>query len=192
MRRNQFNDKKDIISFTEFEEIFNEIIYPNLFADLLFYLFEYKIQGKNEGNYYKLVESNLKNLLLPKNEKGSLEEMKFNTAISSMMILVNEIEKEKSITKESYETLLKLLAPFAPHFTEEIWTSLKNTGSIHSTMWPKYDENKLINETVNIMIQINGKVRGMISANIDSTEEFIKKEIEKMPEISKWIEGKEI
>jgi leucyl-tRNA synthetase len=121
-----------------------------------------------------------------------IEDMKFNTAISGMMILVNEIEKGKAVSKEHYEILLRLLSPFAPHFTEEIWANLKNKKSIHTEKWPKYDEKKLVSDTVSIMVQINGKVRGMIEANIEADESFVREEIKKISEINKWLVDKEI
>ena len=65
--------------------------------------------------------------------------MKFNTAISAMMIFVSELEKTESISKATYGTLLQLLAPFAPHFTEELWEMIGHADSIHLEPWPTYD-----------------------------------------------------
>ena len=90
--------------------------------------------------------------------------MKFNTAVSSMMVFLNTLEKESEISSETYHILIKLLAPFAPHLTEELWELSGGVGSIHSSKWPVYDENMLILERVTIVVQINGKVRDSFEA----------------------------
>ena len=86
--------------------------------------------------------------------------MKFNTAISTLMIFLNAVEKENRIGKGQWQIFLKLLAPFAPHIAEELWHELGNTSSIHTKMWPEYDPALLKDETVRIAVQINGKTRG--------------------------------
>jgi leucyl-tRNA synthetase len=159
----------------------------------------WKLQDKvlsNKDDKNALVEVNKKiEFLVHKTIKKvgeDIEEMRFNTAISAMMILLNELEKEEKITKENYEIFIKILAPFAPHMTEEIWANLKNKKSIHLESWPQYDASKLVEDTVNIMIQINGKVRGMFPVDINMDESVIKEKVIQMPEIKKWIDGKEI
>jgi leucyl-tRNA synthetase len=100
---------------------------------------------------------------------------KFNTAISQMMILVNHLEKqEKGITNHVYETLLLLLAPFAPHLTEDLWSKLDKTTSIHQEQFPDYDPKALELREVTIAIQIDGKVRATIIATIAAEEESVK------------------
>ncbi len=89
--------------------------------------------------------------------------LKFNTAISQMMIFLNALEKEKAVGRAQWETFLKMLAPFAPHMAEELWTLGGNKASIHLEEWPKYGENYLTEDTVTIAIQINGKTRGEVS-----------------------------
>jgi leucyl-tRNA synthetase len=121
-----------------------------------------------------------------------IEGMRFNTAISSMMILLNELEKETEISKTHYEVLLQLLAPFAPHVSEEIWSMLGNKKSIHLSVWPQFDSQKLIDNVVNIVVQVNGKMRGLIECSVDISEEEIKAKALVMPDVSKWLEGKEI
>ena len=118
-----------------------------------------------------------------------IEEMRFNTAISSIMILLNDFEKEGSILKEHYNILIQLLAPFAPHVTEELWVMMKNKGSVHASEWPKFDPSKLIESNVTITIQVNGKVRGTMKAKIDTPDEEIEKMALNMDEIKKWIVG---
>ncbi|MDB5260525.1 MAG: leucyl-tRNA synthetase [Candidatus Nomurabacteria bacterium] len=98
-----------------------------------------------------------------------IESFKFNTAVSQMMILVNEMEKA-SFTKEDYISLLKILAPFAPHITEYIWGEMGESASVHKSNWPKYDEKFLMEEIVTITLQIGGKMRGTYEIPRDSDE----------------------
>lgn len=101
-----------------------------------------------------------------------IENFKFNTAISSMMILSNTMESG-SFTKVQYEIFLKLLAPFAPHITEQLWSMLGNTESIHVAAWPSYDESKLLDTTVILAIQIAGKMRGTIEIPRDTEDSVV-------------------
>lgn len=102
-----------------------------------------------------------------------IEAYKFNTAISQMMILVNEIEKQKSVSSPTYKTILRLLAPFAPHVTEELWHIIGERESIHRVSWPLFDAAKTISDTVTYAIQINGKVRADIALPRDMTEKDV-------------------
>ncbi|MDO8514131.1 MAG: class I tRNA ligase family protein [bacterium] len=97
--------------------------------------------------------------------------MKFNTAISSLMIFLNALEKEKKIGKSQWERFLKLLAPFAPHMAEELWGLGEHKRSVHKEPWPIYDEALLKDESVTIAVQINGKMRGTVevAAGTDKT-----------------------
>ena len=95
-----------------------------------------------------------------------IEIFHFNTAISQLMILFNEMEK-KEFLFENFVAFLKLLAPFAPHLTEEIWTNvLKNKKSIHLESWPVYDPGLIEDKTFELIIQVNGKVRDKVEAPI--------------------------
>jgi len=89
---------------------------------------------------------------------------------------VNEIVKEEYIGKNQYVNLLQILAPFAPHITEEIWHNVfGEKKSIHLSVWPEYDASKIIESTIKIVVQVNGKVRGTIEVPIGTSEEEIKK-----------------
>jgi len=122
-----------------------------------------------------------------------LENFRFNTAISAMMILLNQLESEKAqVGKSEFEIFLKLLAPFAPHMTEEIWHKFGHTKSIHLEEWPKYDESKIKEENANIVVQINGKIRAQFEAPVGISESDAKEKAETMPEVQKWLENKEI
>ncbi len=101
-----------------------------------------------------------------------IEGFKFNTAISAMMIFVNLAEKE-GLEKESYQIFLRLLAPFAPHLTDELWTLAGNSNSIHITEFPTFDESLAVDETVTIGVQINGKVRGEITVSPEASEDEV-------------------
>ena len=91
----------------------------------------------------------------------------FNTAIAAMMALLNEIGGKKSINKAEYRTLLVLLNPFAPHITEEIWENMGFSGQIAHTQWPKFDEAKCVEATVEVPVQVNGKIRARINIALD-------------------------
>lgn len=124
-----------------------------------------------------------------------IESFKFNTAISALMILLNELEKlehTSNMSRDILATFLKLLAPFAPHISEEIWSELGNEKSIHLEAWPQFNETKIKEENVKIMVQINGKVRAEFEANIDTKEDEAKEKALNMPEVQKWVSGKDI
>jgi leucyl-tRNA synthetase len=121
-----------------------------------------------------------------------IEAMRFNTAISAMMILVNEMEKVPSISRKQYEILLQILAPFAPHVAEELWTQLGNKKSISQSKWPTFDPSKIVDETTKMAVQVNGKTRGMLELKGEVTEDELKNMALNMPEIKKWTENKEI
>ena len=103
-----------------------------------------------------------------------IENFRFNTSVSSMMILVNKMEEVPSFSKENYLSFLQILAPFAPHMTEELWHELGETSSIHKSNWPKADESKLKDEKIKIAVQVNGKVRDEIEISPDASEEEVK------------------
>lgn len=123
-----------------------------------------------------------------------IEAFKFNTAISSMMIFLNEIEKIGSLGKLQFETFLKLLAPFAPHITEELFCreDAHLGKSIHLEEWPKWDENKIKDERVKIVVQINGKVRASFEAEAGITEAEAVSQAKELPEMAKWLNGLEV
>lgn len=126
---------------------------------------------------------------------GDIESMRFNTAISSMMILLNHLEKQENISAKNYSILLKLLSPFAPHITEELWSSLPKeiigkSESIHTSSWPSFDENIRHGGKVKIMVQINGKVRGNMEIEPGETDQNIENMALNMDEIKKWLSGK--
>ncbi len=121
-----------------------------------------------------------------------IESFSFNTSISAMMIFMNEMDKAEGISKNDFKMFLQILAPFASHITEEIWHTLGEKESIHTSSWPKWDEKKIIDDEIKIAIQVNGKVRAEIMISKDIKEEEIKEIAFKNSNIITWTEGKDI
>lgn len=122
-----------------------------------------------------------------------IDKMHFNTAIAKMMELVNEMTKDTRVGSDDYEVLLKLISPFAPHMAEEIWSLLGNKESLALTEWPKFNPEFISDEEVNIVIQVNGKMRDSVAFNVTEVEEKDAKEAAvSLPSVAKWLEGKEI
>ena len=120
-----------------------------------------------------------------------LTHMGYNTAISSLMILANAYDSLDNITKEDYRLLITLLNPFAPHITEELNEKL-GFSPICEGNWPQYDEEKIVEDTKEIAVQVNGKVRGTIEINIEDDENSIKEKALDNENVNKHIDGKEI
>ena len=121
-----------------------------------------------------------------------IEAMKFNTAIAAMMSLINEISDAGTITRDQLSAFIRLLTPFCPHICEEMWTEIGEEGMVSTAPWPDYDEAKTIDDTVEIVVQINGKVRGKMMISIGEDKEKIiadAKQTERIPEL---LEGKKI
>ncbi len=142
-----------------------------------------------EKIYKKATDTVLESLVQKTIKKVSadIEAMQFNTAISAMMILVNSLEKAEKISAELYEILLQLLAPFAPHITEEIWHTLGHTKSIHLTPWPKTDETKIQKEEVTIIVQVDGKMRDSFQAMPTLGEQEAVKQAKNLASVQKWL-----
>jgi len=127
-----------------------------------------------------------------------LESIKFNTAVAAMMEWLNYLSAKQSIGTEEYVTLLKLLAPFAPHITEELWSRGARSGSarqsIHLEKWPAYDPKYLQTEVVNVVVQVNGKVRANLEVDTaKSKEQRVVEEMAKEHEgVKRHIEGKTV
>jgi len=119
-----------------------------------------------------------------------LENMKFNTAVAGMMEFVNLWnEKNNALSKKDAEDFLKILAPFAPHICEELWSKLSHKTSIFKENWPKYDEKLIKKQTFELVIQINGKVRDKVEVNIDISEDDAKKIVLEREKIKNWLKG---
>lgn len=120
------------------------------------------------------------------------ETLKFNTGIAALMSLLNEFYDHGSIKKDDLRTFLILLNPVAPHITEEIWQAIGLEGFLHESTWPKYDEEKIKDDVIEMPIQVNGKVRGTIKVSVDATQDEIREMAKEDKNISKHLEGKNI
>ena len=121
----------------------------------------------DEEGYSADLEKNMNKAIKKVGE--DFERMKFNTAIATMMSLVNDFSKKGSVTKGEYKTLITLLNPVAPHMTEELWLTYGNGELLTLQPWPKYDEGKTVDDEIEIVVQINGKIKDklMIPAGLD-------------------------
>jgi leucyl-tRNA synthetase len=151
-----------------------------------------KINTKHETLNPKQIQ-NTKSKIINRTVKKvgeDIEAMRFNTAISAMMIALNEIEKEPSVSPADYETLVGLLAPFAPHVTEEIWSSLGHKSSIHESQWPVHDLALDGEEMTSIVVQVNGKVRASFTTPPGTGKDELERIAVDLPEVKKWLQGK--
>lgn len=121
----------------------------------------------DEEGYSADLEKNINKAIKKVGE--DFERMKFNTAIATMMSLVNDFSKKGSVTKGEYKALITLLNPVAPHMTEELWLTYGNGELLSLQPWPKYDEGKTVDDEIEIVVQINGKIKDklMIPAGLD-------------------------
>jgi leucyl-tRNA synthetase len=147
----------------------------------------YRLKDKVVKKYSQ--DSNLEKVLHKTIKKVTedIDTMSFNTAISSMMMLVNESDKSNEISLSNFKDFLKILSPFAPHIAEELWNSLGESKSINISSWPIWDKKKIIDDVVKIVVQVNGKVRAEISMPLDIPEEQAKEIALKDKSILSWI-----
>jgi len=127
-----------------------------------------------------------------KKVSSDIEEMKFNTAVSTFMTMVNEFYRLKKINKAEFRIFLQLLNPFAPHISEELFEIIGQKDTIANTPWPTYDPSKTIDEQIEIPIQINGKLKGTILVELDSDEATVKEKVHEVSSVQNAIAGKEI
>lgn len=141
-----------------------------------------EITEKLESNIHKTI----------KKVSEDYESMKFNTAIAAMMSLVNDFYDNGSVTKGDMKVLLALLNPVAPHITEELWEQVGFEGMANETSWPKYDEEKTIDDVVEIPVQLNGKVKGQIVIPVDATADMVKEQFRNDAKLMSLVEGKNV
>jgi leucyl-tRNA synthetase len=173
----------------------------------LFYEQHRQLQNVKSLSFGAILEGNQKSLRqkthrTSKKVTEDIERFHFNTAISAIMELVNEIyvsevrggtdEISKRVIREAIETVIVLLSPFVPHFTEELWEALGNRGSIVETPWPDYDPEAVSEEEILIVIQVNGRLRDRMTIPTSYGEEEVKAWALKSERIRKLVEGKEI
>jgi len=119
-----------------------------------------------------------------------IEAMRFNTAISAMMVLSNELAKQEPVPKQAAETLTLLVHPFAPHLAEELWEMLEHAPSIQSVTWPAYDPALCEEDEVEVPVQVNGKVRGRIALPKGASEEQALQAAREVDNVASQLEGK--
>lgn len=121
-----------------------------------------------------------------------IESLNFNTAISAMMILVNELYRKKVRNHKILKTLSQLLMPFAPHIAEEIWSALGGEGFVSSSPWPSFEEETIKQKIVTMGVQINGKTKSAISCSVNTNEEEALKLAQEKTSIQNALKGKKI
>ncbi|WP_026690741.1 leucine--tRNA ligase [Alteribacter aurantiacus] len=120
------------------------------------------------------------------------EGLRFNTAISQMMVFINDAYKQDKLPRAYMEGFVKLLSPIAPHISEELWEKLGHEGTITYEAWPTYDESKLVENEVEIVVQVNGKVRSKMVIAKDADREAMEKEALALDKVKEDIEGKTV
>ena len=122
------------------------------------------------------------------------DEFQFNTAISELMKLSNALsgcldQVHPSVRQEALSVLIRLLAPFAPHLAEEFWHRLDGAGSVHQQRWPELDPKALVKDTIELVIQVKGKVRGSLQAPADADKATLERLALESEVAQKWLEG---
>ena len=147
------------------------------------------VDNSNDG-YSKELETKMHQTI--KKVSTDYEAMKFNTAIAALMSLVNDFYKAGSLTRGEFKTLLVLLNPVASHMTEELWEIEGFEGRLYNTTWPEYDEAKTVEDTVEIAIQVNGKVKGTVKVGREEDEASVKAKAHEVQTVANFLEGKNI
>ncbi|MGM8211929.1 leucine--tRNA ligase [Virgibacillus sp. W0430] len=145
-----------------------------------------KIVSADVSSFEKVYHATVKKVTV------DFENLHFNTAISQMMVFVNEGYKSDQISKQHIEGFIKLLYPIAPHLCEELWNRLGYTDTITYEPWPSYDESKLIEDEVEIVIQVMGKIRAKINVPRDISKEELEVRAIEQEKVQEWLRGKTI
>ena len=155
------------------------------FLDRVWNLQTLLVEGDNYStDFDKMMNKAVKKI------SSDFEEMKFNTAVATLMTMVNEFYRLKRINKAEFKTFLILLNPIAPHISEELYSILGSDKTIAESSWPTYDEAKTIDDEIELPIQVNGKLKGTIMIVKDSDEENVKQLVHDA--ITNVLEGKNI
>ena len=155
------------------------------FLDRVWNMQEFMVEGDSYSpEYEKMMHKAIKKVT------NDIEEMKFNTCISTFMTMVNEFYKLKRINKAEFKTFLTLLNPFAPHMTEELNKLIGFEDDISTYTWPEYDDTKTIDDEIEIPVQVNGKLKATIKIILDEEETLVKEKA--LDAISNIVDGKTI
>lgn len=145
-----------------------------------------RVTTENDGALDRIYNQTVKKVT------DDFEQLHFNTAISQMMVFVNQCYKADALPLEYVEGFVKLIAPLTPHIAEELWTKLGHVGSIAYAQWPTYDESKLEEDTVEIIVQVNGKLRAKLTASQNITKDELEKQALADEKVQHHLEGKTI
>lgn len=157
------------------------------FLDRVWRLQEIVVDG---NEYSKDLEVTMHKTI--KKVSGDFESLKFNTAVATLMSLINDFVAKGEVTKAEYRTLLLLLNPVAPHITEELWTVMGFEGMLNQAQWPTYEESKTVENMIEMAVQVNGKVRGKIVISPEASNEEALAAVRANERINEWVEGKTI
>lgn len=147
---------------------------------------EDKVSDKENDSYQTILHKTIKMV------SEDIESVKFNTAIAKLMTLVNEFTKADYIFKEDFEILLKIVNPFAPHICEELWERIGHKEDMVNAQWPEYDESKLVESNIEMVVSINGKVRDKIKLQLDTPKDEVIVLAKSTDKIKALLDGKEI
>lgn len=145
-----------------------------------------KLSEENDHKLDRIYHATVKKV------SSDIESLSLNTAIAQMMIFINEAYKQETVYKEYAEGFIKMLSCYAPHLGEEMWQKLGHDQSIAYESWPTYDEAFLVEDTMTIVVQVNGKVRGKFDVSVNCDEETIKNKAMELEPVQRQIEGKMI
>lgn len=145
-----------------------------------------RVTTENDGALDRIYNQTVKKVT------DDFEQLHFNTAISQIMVFVNQCYKADALPLEYVEGFVKLIAPLTPHIAEELWTKLGHVGSIAYAQWPTYDESKLEEDTVEIIVQVNGKLRAKLTASKNITKDELEKQALADEKVQHHLEGKTI
>ncbi|HAL18805.1 MAG TPA: leucine--tRNA ligase, partial [Spirochaetaceae bacterium] len=120
------------------------------------------------------------------------EALSFNTAISSMMVYLQHLSQMDKVPETMFRNLVLVLSPYAPHLAEELNQALGGKESVSKSEWPEYDESKIVENSASIAVQVNGKVRSVVVAPVDSGDDVLVKLAKADAKVAKWLEGKTI
>ncbi|MCH4007913.1 leucine--tRNA ligase [Companilactobacillus sp.] len=144
------------------------------------------LTDKNDGKLDKVYNETVKKVT------EDYDSLHFNTAISQMMVFANEANKVDTMPKEYAEGFVKMLAPIAPHMMEELWSKFGHDESITYAKWPEFDESKLVSDTVEMIIQVNGRLRDKLSMPVDTDKEKVKEIALSDEKVQKFLDGKDV
>ena len=156
------------------------------FLDRVWALHQKAVKGEVRRETESILHKTIKKV------SDDIENLKFNTAIAALMTILNEFEAKGAPTDEELRVFLLLLDPFAPHICEEMWADLGFDGMVCEQKWPVYDEKKTVETTVEIAVQVNGKVRGRMMIDTAQDEASILAAAKELDSVKPFTEGKQV